>query len=121
MDTHLDHVGRTAQSEGIRLVLSKIAEMNRNNFPVVLVGDFNLTPDDQVVAEVEKTMKNARKIAAVTDSKGTYNDWGKASEIIDYIFYSGFKSCTLFETVTSPYADRKFISDHHPVKAVLVF
>ena len=72
-------------------------------------------------AEVEKTMKNARKIAAVTDSKGTYNDWGKASEIIDYIFYSGFKSCTLFETVTSPYADRKFISDHHPVKAVLVF
>ena len=121
VDTHLDHVGTVAREKGVELIMSKIAGLNKDNLPVVLVGDFNVSPSDPVIADIEKTMKNTRKIAAETDNIGTYNDWGKASEIIDNIFYRGFKSCTLFETVTAPYADRKFISDHYPIKAVLVF
>ena len=121
VDTHLDHVGTVAREKGVELIMSKIAGLNKDNLPVVLVGDFNVSPSDPLIADIEKTMKNTRKIAAETDNIGTYNDWGKASEIIDNIFYRGFKSCTLFETVTAPYADRKFISDHYPIKAVLVF
>ena len=121
VDTHLDHVGQTARTEGLALVMSEMAKINKAGLPVVLVGDFNVENTDPCLAVLDGKMKDARKIAADTDSKGSFNAWGKASSAIDHIFYSGFSSCTKFETVTKSYADRKFISDHYPVKAVLVF
>ncbi len=120
-DTHLDHKGAEARREGLALILDRLSAINRDNLPVVLVGDFNVEISDPAVAVLDGTMKNARKIAAKTDSCGTYNGWGKSSEIIDHIFYSGFRSCTEYRTVTTPYAERKFISDHYPVTATLVF
>lgn len=121
VDTHLDHKGAEARREGLALILERLSAINRDNLPVVLVGDFNVEISDPAVAVLDGTMKNARKIAAKTDSCGTYNGWGKSSEIIDHIFYSGFRSCTEYRTVTTPYAERKFISDHYPVTATLVF
>ena len=121
VDTHLDHKGAEARREGLALILDRLSAINRDNLPVVLVGDFNVEISDPAVAVLDGTMKNARKIAAKTDSFGTYNGWGKSSEIIDHIFYSGFRSCTEYRTVTTPYAERKFISDHYPVTATLVF
>ncbi len=121
VDTHLDHKGAEARREGLALILDRLSAINRDNLPVVLVGDFNVEISDPAVAVLDGTMKNARKIAAKTDSCGTYNGWGKSSEIIDHIFYSGFRSCTEYRTVTTPYAERKFISDHYPVTATLVF
>ena len=121
VDTHLDHVGKTARAEGMALIMSKIDEINKDALPVILVGDFNAEITDPCMAAVDGKMKDARRIAADTDSEGSFNGWGKSSSTIDHIFYSGFRSCTQFETVTKPYADRKFISDHYPVKAVLVF
>lgn len=121
VDTHLDHQGTEARKNGLSLIMSEIAGMNKDNLPVVLAGDFNVEISDPAMAVLEGKMKNARQIAARTDSNGTFNGWGKSSSVIDHIFYSGFRSCTDFETVVKPYADRKFISDHYPVKAVLVF
>ena len=85
------------------------------------MGDFNVKPYDAALKEVEANMSNARKTAAKTDNTGTYNNWGKASSVIDYIYFSGFGSCPEFRTVTDRYADRKFVSDHYPVTATLVF
>ena len=119
--THLDHVGEVARKESASLMMSKIMELNPDGLPVVLVGDFNVEYTHPALSPVTDSMKNARKIAAITDSSATYHGWGKASEVIDHIFYTGFRSCTRFETVTGPYAGRKFISDHYPVEAVLVF
>ena len=61
--------------------------------------------DDPSMAPVKKAMKNARTTAVKTDDHFSYNGWGKASTTIDYVWYSGFSSCTLFETVTKPYMD----------------
>lgn len=119
--THFDNEGQVARKESSELILSEIAELNKDNLPVVLVGDFNSGISDPAVAIICQSMKNARKIAADTDSHATYNGWGKASDVIDHIFYSGFRSCMEFQTVTKPYDGLKFISDHYPVKAVLMF
>ena len=119
--THRDHMGEVARKESASLMMSKIMELNPDGLPVVLVGDFNVEYTHPALSPVTDSMKNARKIAAITDSSATYHGWGKASEVIDHIFYTGFRSCTRFETVTGPYAGRKFISDHYPVEAVLVF
>ena len=121
VNTHLDHVGNEARKNGLKLIVDKISEINPDNYPMVLTGDFNMTPDNTALKELDSIMKSARKAAVKTDNTGTYNNWGKDSKVIDYIYYSGFTSCPVFETVTKKYAGRKFVSDHFPVTAVLIF
>ncbi len=121
VNTHLDHKGAEAQKNGLNLIMDKIAGINTEGLPMVLTGDFNMEPSNPNLAELDARMQSARKIAAQTDSHATYNGWGKASKVIDYIYVSGFSSCPEFRTVTDRYADRKFISDHFPVTATLIF
>ena len=52
-NTHLDHVGAFAQAQGISLILNRIAsDYAENPLPVVLTGDFNVTPDSLVYKSV---------------------------------------------------------------------
>ena len=123
VNTHLDHVGVEARRKGLELIVERIASMNPEGYPMVLTGDFNVTPDDPALTGLDAKMKSARRFAAKTDNGVTYHAWGKPenSAVIDHIYFSGFSSCPVFEVVTKPYMDRKFISDHYPVRAVLVF
>ena len=121
VNTHLDHVGKEAQKNGLKLIVDRIAEINPDNYPMVLTGDFNITPDNPNLVELDSMMQSARKIAEKTDSHDTFNGWGKGSGIIDYIYVSGFDSCPEYQTVTKKYADRKFVSDHYPISATLIF
>lgn len=121
VNTHLDHVGSIARSKSTRLIVDRIAGMNKDGLPVVLTGDFNMKPSDASLKPVDAVMKSARKVAEVTDDKGTYNNWGKASDVIDYIYFSGFSSCPEYRTVTKKYAKRTFVSDHFPIVARLIF
>lgn len=123
VNTHLDHVGVIAQRKGLSLIVERIARLNSDNLPVVLSGDFNVTPDNPVLQGLDTMMKSARRFAAETDNGTTFHDWGRRKDLfqIDHIYFSGFSSCALFEVITKPYMDRKFISDHYPVKALLLF
>ena len=112
-----------ARSKGLQLVQDTIAEMNPKGWPLILSGDFNIEPDNEAILQLDKSMKSARDVAAKTDRHGSFNGWGKTNPetIIDYIYFSGFSRCERFETITKEYDGRKFISDHYPIKAVLVF
>ena len=120
VNTHLDHVGREAQRKGLELIVNKIKEMNKEGYPMILTGDFNVDPADPVLEGLNSMMTSARESAVKTDKDYTYNGWGKSKATIDYI-YSGFSAAPVFEVVRKPYMERTFISDHFPVKAVLVF
>jgi endonuclease/exonuclease/phosphatase family metal-dependent hydrolase len=121
VNTHLDHVGKEAQKNGLKLIVDRIGEINPEGYPMVLTGDFNMKPDDPNLAELDSKMQSTRKIAAVTDNHDTYNGWGRGSGIIDYIYVSGFSSCPEYQTVVKRYRDRKFVSDHYPISARLIF
>ena len=121
VNTHLDHVGKTAQKEGLALIVERIRAINPDGYPMVLTGDFNVESSDPVLTDLNKMMKDARVTAERTDSLNSFNGWGKSSSVIDYIYYSGFSSCPKFETVQKKYGDFPFISDHYPVRAVLIF
>lgn len=121
VNTHLDHVGKAAQRNGLNLIVEKITGMNPDNLPVVLTGDFNVEPEDSILDVLDGKMTSARDAAVKTDRHGTYNDWGKASSVIDYIYFSGFSSCPEFRTVTEKFGDWPFVSDHYPVTADLKF
>ena len=123
VNTHLDHVGWEARRKGLALIVERIAAMNPKGLPMVLTGDFNMRIDRPEFDDLKQIMENAREVAARTDHHNTYNGWGKASkeEIIDYIWFKGFSACTEYETITKPYMERTFISDHYPIRATLIF
>lgn len=120
VNTHLDDQGAEARREGLKLILSKIEKINPDALPVVLMGDFNMQVDDAAMESVKAVMTDARSAAVSSDDTHSFHGWGKARSTIDYIWYRGFDSCISFETVTKPYMERKFISDHYPVKATLM-
>ena len=121
VNTHLDHKGTEAQKNGLKLIVDRIAEINPDGLPMVLTGDFNIEPKNPALKDLDACMQSARKIAVKTDDHATYNGWGKSSTMIDYIYVSGFSSCPEYQTVTKRYEDRKFISDHYPIFARLIF
>lgn len=120
VNTHVDHVGAEAQEKGVKLLADKVAELNKEGLPVIVTGDFNMDISNGFMAPMKEGFQNARASAVVTDDHYSFNGWGRSQSTIDYVWYKGF-TCTRFETVTKSYYDRTFISDHFPVKAVLVF
>ena len=122
VNTHLDHVGWEARKKGLKLIVDRIDSINPEGYPMVLTGDFNMTPDRPEMEELNTLMQDTREIAPVTDHYATFHGWGKVDkDIIDYIYVKGWSKCISYETIRKAYADRKFISDHYPIKAVLEF
>ena len=125
VNTHLDNHSGTAREEGLKLIVKKIAEMNIDNLPVVLTGDFNVTPDNTVLKVLDNAeMLDARTTATKTDNLPTFNGFGNEDEsprVIDYIYYRGFSSCPEYETIVNEYENVEYISDHYPIVARLVF
>lgn len=125
VNTHLDHIGPVAQSEGLSLVVDRIAEMNPDGNPMILTGDFNIRPDNPALTEnLDHKMKSARVYAKVTDNRPTFNNWKeepKKEDVIDYIYFSSFSECLDFSVITKQFGDHPFVSDHYPVVSTLVF
>lgn len=119
VNTHLDHRGALARKNGLAMIVERIGAMNPDGAPMILTGDFNVTPDDECLVDLNKIMKNTRYEAAESDDRPSYNGWGSAGEEIDYIYYAGFEECPSFRVVTDEFAGKPFISDHYPVVATL--
>lgn len=123
-NTHLDHMGKTARLESVKLIIKKITELNTNNYPVILSGDFNSRPEDEPSQYVMANMQNSRSISQqVYGSADTWNAFKfneKPNGCIDYIFLSHYKYITVskFATLTDSY-DMKYPSDHFPILATI--
>ena len=121
VNTHLDHKGIEARKNGLALIVDRIADMNPEGWPMILTGDLNVTPDDPCLVDLDTKMKSARAFAEKTTDKGSFTGWGRTSEVIDYVYYSGFSKCTEFDVIDRSYAGKPYISDHYPVYAILEF
>jgi endonuclease/exonuclease/phosphatase family metal-dependent hydrolase len=123
VNTHLDHRGAEARRKGLELIVSRIDEINPKGYPMILTGDFNIKPDNEALVGLEQRMQSARKIAPKTDNNATFNNWGKAKSdmVIDYIYVSGFSACPEYHTITEKYGTWKYVSDHYPIYAKLIF
>lgn len=76
--------------------------------PVILMGDFNTTPDDKVFAPIYERMNDTDDYADIKGMK-TYPSYDPDIKI-DYIFYRGLE-CRAVKTITEVY------SDHFPIIA----
>lgn len=121
INTHLDHKGAVAQAESMRLIDSKIKELNGEELPVVVIADFNRQYDTPIFDPVRDYLLDAREHAAATDDMYTFNGWGRSAEHkVDIILTSKFTPLT-FEVIDQTYDNVPYISDHYPVIATLEF
>ena len=117
-NTHLDHVGPKAQIGGMQLILSKMKSINSQNYPVILMGDFNVEPDSEILKTVLTELSDSRDLAAVTfGPEGTFNDFKyeePAARRIDYIMVSKGVEVEKYGVLSSA-INKKYPSDHFPV------
>jgi len=120
-NTHLDHMGELARTNGILLILSKIKELNTKNYTTIFMGDFNSQPKEDRIIALNKEMNDCRKISLEKPfgPSGTFNGFKHnepVTELIDYIFIS---KNSVFKVrkfaVLSDSKDLRYPSDHLPV------
>ncbi|MCK4748051.1 MAG: endonuclease/exonuclease/phosphatase family protein [Bacteroidales bacterium] len=124
-NTHFDHVGEKAREESAGLILRKIREIAQHETPVVLCGDFNLTPESTPVRMISKTLKDAYMVSSLpphgsvaTFHGFTYDD--PPRKRIDYVFVSDGINVQRYGGLTDS-RDRAFFSDHLPVLVTLEY
>ena len=75
LNTHLDHMGKKAQEESIKLIIERVKPYFEEDLPIFITADFNLTPDSPFIAPLREVMDDARDVAEQTDHRGTFNGW----------------------------------------------
>ena len=126
-NVHYDHIVQQDREESSKLVQTKIQELNRENLPVVWMGDFNVTPDNlayQVIL-AQESWKDARLISKLPSygPKGTFTafEWDRMPDgIIDHVFVQGKIEVLRHGILTDNYG-KKYPSDHFPVLAEIRF
>lgn len=125
INTHLDHVGKIARQEGVTLLLSR-ANALANGLPIIMTGDFNATPESDVIKHVTDVnspehLIHSKDIAVEkSGTDWTFHGFGRVPmerrEFIDYVFVSkGIKVAK--HSVLPEKLDDIFISDHSVVVA----
>jgi endonuclease/exonuclease/phosphatase family metal-dependent hydrolase len=126
-NTHLDHIGEEARTKGIKLILSEIESVNRPDYPVIFMGDFNSEPDTERIVSLKKEMIDTRSVSENPPfgPSGTFNGFKHdepVTKLIDYIFISKNEKLKVLKyAVLSDSKDLKYPSDHLPVYVELKY
>jgi endonuclease/exonuclease/phosphatase family metal-dependent hydrolase len=126
-NTHIDHKGEKAKTKGIELILSKIAEVNTKNYPVIFMGDFNSEPHEDRIISLKNHMDDSRDISEEKPfgPTGTFNGFNHNEPVtllIDYIFISKDSDLKVVKyAILSDSKDLKYPSDHLPVYVKLSY
>lgn len=120
LNTHLDHVGKTARAESTKFIAA-IIEGHFLDIPVILGGDMNSTIDDPIFRQFYAIgLQAARTLATPTSHKNTYTGFGKdKSSLIDHFFVRGVH-VEQFRTLDGDYGV-PYISDHYPIEMSIQF
>ena len=117
-NTHFDHVGEKARENSAKLIWEKISALNKENLPVILMGDLNLEPHTGGIRFLMRKMNDSKAVAKLDfGPEGTYNGYNFEEPVtrrIDYIFTSDEIEVKKYG-VLSDSKDLKYPSDHLPV------
>lgn len=117
-NTHFDHVGEISRQKAAALILNKSQALNTQKFPVIVMGDLNVTPDSKVVELLNHKMRDSYNSARINyGPDGTFNGFNyndKNTRRIDYIFTSKEAEVNKY-AVLNISKNLRFPSDHFPV------
>ena len=116
MNTHLDHMGKVAREESIKLIVERAEKLTGGKLPVFITADFNSPTSNAIFKPMQEAMLDARVEAPVTDDRGTLNCWGTTPPgvVIDHVFYRGAEA-QKFEVLRDKDYGEPYVSDHYPV------
>lgn len=120
---HLDHVGESARVKGIRCVLEKIAEYEKElSMATVLLGDFNAEPGSETIRVTDACTKPVLHDLTL-DIPSTFHGYGDyAPGKIDYIYVSeSLKDVCQSVTAWEDEHCGIYLSDHYPICAEFDF
>lgn len=128
VNTHLDHVSDEARQNGAMLIKERISRMT-SELPVVLTGDFNVDQSDPVYTKLATRifpMKDAWTSAPSPKGPAyTFHDFGKIAPAdahkIDFIFVTPKIQVKKSTIVDSALGNGRYLSDHNPHTADIVF
>lgn len=129
-NTHLDHMCGLARMLGVRVILDKMQQMNRENpMPTVLMGDFNCKPNSKPIQFLRGSMQKLP--VSLVDvyshfepekiSNTLHYFTGKikpGAQPIDYIFVSDDFE-VLDVSIRTDSFEGLYPSDHYPLEATL--
>jgi endonuclease/exonuclease/phosphatase family metal-dependent hydrolase len=126
-NTHFDHVGEVARNKSAQLIHQKVSQLNTKDYPVIIMGDFNLEPQSEPILFLSNQYNHVKSDAKlIYNSGGTFNGFEFHKPIlkekeIDHIFVSK-KSFEIkkYAVLTDSYSC-KYPSDHFPVLVELKF
>ncbi|WP_339878666.1 endonuclease/exonuclease/phosphatase family protein [uncultured Algoriphagus sp.] len=126
-NNHYDHIGQQAREESSKLVMAQVSLINKENAPAILMGDFNVKPDNAAYSTITSNpdWQDARLISEIPSygPAGSFTsfDWEKMPDgIIDHVFVKGDIKVIRHGILTDNYG-KKYPSDHFPVLVEVEF
>jgi len=119
VNTHLDHKGEIAREKSTELINAEISKLI-NNYPIILMGDFNTIPNSISYNNVVKLLKDSYLITKNSPygPEGTSSGFSVCQDNqlnrIDYIFVSNDIEVIFYANLTDSY-NKNYYSDHLPV------
>ena len=121
INTHLDHVGKTARTESVKLISSLFTpSMSALVAPAIVGGDMNTTILDTALLPFENVRLTSacEQVSSKNCHKDTYNAFGKGpGSAIDHFFVRNV-DVKSFQILDSDYGV-PYISDHYPIEIVI--
>lgn len=130
LNTHFDHVGQTARAESVELILNRADSLSAGR-PIIITGDFNSTPESNVVTRITDSTNPKHLCDTRTESQLTYGpNWSyheffklpiENRVMIDYIFYRGALSPTSYGVLAEVNNMGRPLSDHCPIVTIFAW
>ncbi|MBT8316128.1 MAG: endonuclease/exonuclease/phosphatase family protein [Lutibacter sp.] len=123
-NTHFDHIGKIARKNSVQLILTKINEINTTNFPLILMGDLNLTPEEAPIQLLKSSLDDGLELSntPLIGPKGTFNGFSldEISKKIDYFFTKNLTILS-YTHINDLEISKSHISDHLPIMIEIKF
>ena len=120
-NTHFDHVGDKARLNSSKLIIQKIKDLNTENLPIFLMGDFNLEPDSDGIQLLSGFLEKSREKSEMSfGPEGTFNGYNFSEPVIrriDYIFINEKVKVKKYAVLTDS-KELRYPSDHFPIMIV---
>lgn len=121
VNTHLDHMGKQARTNGVELVKEKALSFD---IPTVVTGDFNFDKGTDLYNQlVTGGLTDTQEMAPDTMTGKTYHAYsgGIAGKPIDFICVNGkITDVSVYKILREKY-EGTFISDHYPIYSDMKF
>ena len=122
LNTHFDHRGKVARENSARLIAKRIEQINEDNLPLVLMGDFNATSEQKPIQILKANLSDALEISEkpLYGPPGTANGFTDKEIVkrIDYFFSENVKVLS-YSHIDDRRDNNLHVSDHQPVLMII--